>query len=421
MSKKKHTEPNTIFRSTKLSMKYMNVGKRDKILAFLSEYSRVMGIFVDVYWTMDAKDIKTFPSKGFVDVITDSWLSARAILAAAKQSGGIVKGAKTKDANRIAQIKILNDRGMFKQARKLQAIHDIKMTAKPILKDVPAELDMRFFALDMDNDTTFDGWINLGSLGFEYGSKIRIPFKHTSHFNELLGRGVLRNWVRISKEYMTFTIGIEKQENTNTDVMGIDIGVTTLFSMYDGKEFSATGKDIHGHDMDSILTKMSRKKKGSKGFKKAQQHRKNYINRCVKQIPWDGLKEIKYERIRGLRRGASTKRKLTHFAYREVFDRIDLTAEEMNVSILEVNPTYTSQRCSCCGWTQKKNRSGKVFKCKSCGYTTDADLNASRNIFLHLPWISKADRLKQPNRTGFYWYAEGQEHIVPVGPKISLD
>ncbi|HFO1783386.1 TPA: RNA-guided endonuclease InsQ/TnpB family protein [Escherichia coli] len=46
-----------------------------------------------------------------------------------------------------------------------------------------------------------------------------------------------------------------------------------------------------------------------------------------------------------------------------------------------VNPAYTSQRCSCCGHTEKANRrTQSKFECKACGYAENADVNAARNI-----------------------------------------
>ncbi|WP_297216731.1 zinc ribbon domain-containing protein, partial [Thermoplasma sp.] len=47
---------------------------------------------------------------------------------------------------------------------------------------------------------------------------------------------------------------------------------------------------------------------------------------------------------------------------------------------LYVNPKYTSQKCSICGYTDKNNRHGSVFRCNNCGFELHADLNASRNI-----------------------------------------
>lgn len=45
-----------------------------------------------------------------------------------------------------------------------------------------------------------------------------------------------------------------------------------------------------------------------------------------------------------------------------------------------VNPAYTSQRCHQCGHVAEENRREKRFKCVSCGYAGNADINAAFNI-----------------------------------------
>ena len=51
------------------------------------------------------------------------------------------------------------------------------------------------------------------------------------------------------------------------------------------------------------------------------------------------------------------------------------------VTIVAINPAYTSLRCSECGYTDKKNRESQaLFCCLSCGYTDNADVNAAKNI-----------------------------------------
>ena len=55
-------------------------------------------------------------------------------------------------------------------------------------------------------------------------------------------------------------------------------------------------------------------------------------------------------------------------------DRFGITSEE-------VNPAYTSQTCSCCGYVDKRNRrSQSTFTCLWCGSTMHADVNAARDI-----------------------------------------
>ncbi|MEH0574529.1 transposase [Streptomyces sp. B21-108] len=47
----------------------------------------------------------------------------------------------------------------------------------------------------------------------------------------------------------------------------------------------------------------------------------------------------------------------------------------------DVPAAYTSLRCSACGWIEKKSRKSQAdFACVSCGFTCNADTNASHNV-----------------------------------------
>jgi putative transposase len=46
-----------------------------------------------------------------------------------------------------------------------------------------------------------------------------------------------------------------------------------------------------------------------------------------------------------------------------------------------VNPAYTSQRCSACGYTDPKSRESQAaFRCTACAFSLNADVNAAKNI-----------------------------------------
>jgi transposase len=49
--------------------------------------------------------------------------------------------------------------------------------------------------------------------------------------------------------------------------------------------------------------------------------------------------------------------------------------------VIFVDPKYTSQSCSVCGYIDKRNRPDQAtFSCVSCGFSASADTNAAVNI-----------------------------------------
>lgn len=395
-----------MIKSTKTTLKFSNKRKLDNLNLFVNEYRNVVSHFVDVLWFEN--EIKCLLPKEITDKV-DSWLSARAIQCAGKQASGIVRGCRKKQSKRMFQINKFKKLGMFKKARKLQRIYDDVKLSKPNINQVQPELDSRFVKIDLDNSTTFDGWLTLSSLGNKLN--IPIPFKKSKHFNKMLESGILKDGVRISKTDITLMFELpEPSKKVDGKVIGIDIGQITTLTCSDGQSIEA---DNHGHTYQSICKKLARKKKGSRNFEQAEKHRTNYINWSVNQINLSGIKKVNLENIKHLRRGNRTNRLMSHWNYAELFDKLETKLNDAGVQINKVSPTYTSQRCSACGWTRKSNRKGKQFKCDKCSFECDADFNGSLNISFDLPPIKKEERLQQKNRKGFYWNVVSEAPIVP--------
>jgi len=123
---------------------------------------------------------------------------------------------------------------------------------------------------------------------------------------------------------------------------------------------------------------------------------------------------LKLEKIKNVRKGKRTSRFLNRWTYAEIKGKLELTCEKLGVQVVYVSPTYTSQRCSSCGWVRRGNRKGQEFRCNQCSNAMNADLNAARNIVTNLRPIGTKERLLQNNRTGFYWKEVGQDLMVPV-------
>jgi len=94
---------------------------------------------------------------------------------------------------------------------------------------------------------------------------------------------------------------------------------------------------------------------------------------------------IAIEKLTGIRQTTRLRKKQRKELHKWNFFQFEqfLTykAEARGNKIEYVSARYTSQKCSVCRHVSRSNRqSQSVFKCKQCGFSLNADLNASRNI-----------------------------------------
>ena len=394
----------TYIRSSKLNLSSSNKDKLEKLYKVQKQYTRLVNSFIEILWLMPIDKIPSLLPKEVTSQIKSD-CPARLVQCAGKQASGIVRGLFSKQKKRLYIHNKLIENKQYKKARKLKKIIDSFTTSMPKLDSVPMELDSRFIDVDLENKTSFDIWVTISSV--LYKDKIILPVKRTKHFNKFYNNpeATMLRGLRIDKNFATFMFSIPKKINRNNKTVGIDIGALNVVSSSTGFQ-SPKG-------LDDIQKKISRKRKGSKAFQRAIQERTNFINWSINQLNLDNVSYIKRENIKNLKKGKRNSKFITAWTYPEIFDKLDRYCEEQNVSVLKVSPTYTSQRCSVCGWTRKSNRRGKEFKCTQCKHTEDADLNASKNIALNLPELGKKERLSKINIKGFYWFEKGKECIAP--------
>ena len=194
-----------MIKSTKCSIKFANKGKRDSINLIIDEYRNLVSFFVDLLWDLDK--VPAFVPKE-INSKAITWLSARMVQCASKQASGIVCGTKMKQTRRLAMIKKLMKEGKKEQARKLQKVYDTAFITKPNISSIEMELSSQIVSeINLENNTSFDGWINLRCIGNKM--KLKLPFKKTKHFNKLLKQGgVLTLGARFSKKAITFMFNI---------------------------------------------------------------------------------------------------------------------------------------------------------------------------------------------------------------------
>ncbi len=88
---------------------------------------------------------------------------------------------------------------------------------------------------------------------------------------------------------------------------------------------------------------------------------------------------IQMEDLKGITENAN--KFLKKWTYYDLQKKIEYKAEEKGIKVIYINPKFTSQRCSKCGFIFRGNRESQPkFCCKKCGFKENADYNASQNI-----------------------------------------
>jgi IS605 OrfB family transposase len=126
------------------------------------------------------------------------------------------------------------------------------------------------------------------------------------------------------------------------------------------------------------LKKLSQKEKR---FRTAVNHK--IAKEIVNLVPAGGV--IVLEKLKGIRKRVKTskqnRRWIHSWNFAQLQQFIEYKAQAKGVRVVYVDARYTSQKCSRCGYISRSNRIDQShFVCKHCGYSLNADLNASRNI-----------------------------------------
>ena len=78
---------------------------------------------------------------------------------------------------------------------------------------------------------------------------------------------------------------------------------------------------------------------------------------------------------------ADADRFLKNWTYYDLQMKIEYKAKEAGIEVRKIQPKFTSQRCSRCGYIDRANRPTQArFCCLKCGFEENADYNASQNI-----------------------------------------
>jgi len=187
----------------------------------------------------------------------------------------------------------------------------------------------------------------------------------------------------------------DPEPSENGTVLGVDLGIENIAVTSTGEFWS--GDELNHWRREYEKRRASMQQQGTRYAHEAMQrlsrketgrfeqmlHR--IANGIVSEARENGCSVIAFEDLTGIRDRMSGTKRLHVWAFRRLFDYVAYKAEPFGIDTKQVNPAYTSQRCSRigCGFTADTNRpSQDTFECQSCGYETHADYNAAKNIGL---------------------------------------
>ncbi len=239
-----------------------------------------------------------------------------------------------------------------------------------------------------------DMWLRISTL--TKGKPVLIPLSLNDYAKARSGKWNNGAQISLKNGHVTYTL---TKTLPDADVrvegadIGLDWGLVNLFTDSRGNQY---GQALYSwlKDRDEELLALTRglqkngvKPSQSKRYQafnqRIRQYVKNEVGRVLNNIAKDDVRSLTVESLDFRHGGLSTRmnRLLTRAGRGAVRSKLKDLTELSGITIHTVNPAYTSQECSKCGWVDKENRKTQTnFQCTKCAWSGHADVNAARNI-----------------------------------------
>lgn len=173
--------------------------------------------------------------------------------------------------------------------------------------------------------------------------------------------------------------------------IGIDMGLTTFATMSNGSKIkNPRFGEAMARTLRAVRKSVSRKIKGSNRRRRAvvklqrvyarlENLRSNFVHHESRRIilahQFIAVEDLGVANMARSRLAKS----ILDACWSKFIDCLQYKGVKAGCTVVKVNPSGTSQNCSCCGNKVQKDLSERVHRC-SCGLTLDRDENAARNV-----------------------------------------
>ena len=205
--------------------------------------------------------------------------------------------------------------------------------------------------------------------------------------------------------HATLNLEVECPELVDKGVVGIDRGVVIPVALSDGTVYhSPLQLERTQKTLKRAQQKFARCQRGSKRRENAKARvnklaaklariRKNNSHTIsadiAKKYSVIGIEDLNIQNISKSAKGTNEnpgknikqKTELNRSILNASWGLLIQHLEYKTKKLIKVNPAYSSQTCSTCGYVSAKNReSQSIFHCQSCGHQENADINAAKII-----------------------------------------
>ena len=259
----------------------------------------------------------------------------------------------------------------------------VRLKIKPIPKNKFIRYDKRTFEFRRKD--------NLVSLSTIEGRK-KIPVRIPEYFKKYLDWNCKSAVVTLRGNQLWLSLIMEAttpQKLQNKTYLGIDRGINNIAVTSDNKFYNSKKlREVKGkYQHKKAILQSKGTSSARRRLKRLSGKEKRFVrnlNHCLsKEVALKDfgnfcLEDLHIRKEKKL--GKKFNKKLGNWSYGQFQQFLDYKLEEQGKNLILVDPSYTSQRCSVCGHIESSNRQNNRFRCKSCGFELNADLNASRNI-----------------------------------------
>jgi putative transposase len=277
--------------------------------------------------------------------------------------------------------------------------HLLKKNRKPRFENISMHLDGKVVEISKKKENgakSFDYWIKMATL--EKRRPIYIPLKANKHAEKIEGKFL--NYCQVVKNdigNIEFRIVKElkkKEYIPLTEKLAIDLGLNPLIATNNGDLIGRQFFDFLKKMDEKIVKRMahvqrnrglpSRDNKYRKYVKRLREFLKNEINRMLNRlIKLYKPKKIIIEKLdfRSPELSKRMNRLIQSFGKRYIKEKLERLQQLYGIEVVQINPAYSSQECSNCGYVDRENRkSTQEFECKFCDKKINAQVNSARNL-----------------------------------------